>query len=220
MSETADLPLLLITQLADALAESLMDPSLTRQRVREIESHARSFPEVRFCKGCILPIVDTTATSLLGSELGLSRAEIRQSLLCEGQSTLPKIYSPEEDQSGFGGITWGENWQRVSKSGQVAPDDKPGYRPCPDFGIVCPDQSTLALLGEVKYVGNKANASLAGIIDELRYYMGLPIEPDKKWHYRYGVGILYAAGGASPRRLRLITDYWRSDRFALISLQQ
>jgi hypothetical protein len=220
VNKNSDLPLLLITQLADALAEALRDPGQTRERVQEIESHAPKFPEVRFCKGCVLPIVDTIATSLLHSELGLSRDEIRQALLCEGQSTLSGIYSPKEGQSGFGGVTWGDNWQRVSKSGQVAPADKPGYRPCPDFGIVSPDQSALALLGEVKYVGNQGAASLAGIIKELRYYMGLPVEPDKKWHYRYGVGVLYAAAGDSPRRLRLITDYWRSDRFALISLQQ
>lgn len=220
MNVNSDLPLLLITQLADALAEDLRDPGQTRARVQEIEKHAPKFPEVRFCKSCVLPTVDTIATSLLHSELGLSGDEIRQSLLCEGQSTLPEIYSPKESQSGFGGVTWGDNWQRVSKSGQVAPADKLGYRPCPDFGIVSPDQSALALLGEVKYVGNQGTASLAGIIKELRYYMGLPVEPDKKWRYRYGVGILYAAAGDSPRRLRLITDYWRSDRFALISLQQ
>ncbi len=220
MNQNSDLPLLLVTRLADALAETLVDPAATRERVQEIESHAPKFPEVRFCKGCVLPIVDRIVTSLLMSELGHSVAEIRESLLCEGQSTLSKIYSPGESQSGFGGVTWGENWQRVSKSGQVAPANKPGYRPCPDFGVIAPNQSVLALLGEVKYVGNQATASMAGIISELRYYMGLPIEPEKKWHYRCGVGILYAAGGESPRRLRLITDYWRSDRFALISLQQ
>jgi hypothetical protein len=220
MNNVSELSLLLITRLADALAEPLVDPVVTRQRVQEIESHAPTFPEVRFCKGCVLPVVDAVATSLLGSELSLSAEVIRGSLLCEGQSTLANVYSPSSGQSGFCGVTWGDNWQRVSKSGQVAPDDKPGYRPCPDFGVVCPDQPALALLGEVKYVADQIRANTAGLIRELRYYMGLPIEPDKRWYYSYGVGILYAAGGDSPRRLRLIADYWRSDRFALICLQQ
>lgn len=210
--------LLLITQLADALGQALSDPVSVRQKVQEIESHAPSFPEVRFCKGCVLPILDSVTTKMLRAEHDLPREQIRSCLLCEGQSTLPNIYSPGEDQSGFGGITWGENWQRISKSGQVAPDDKPGYRPCPDFGILSATEPGLALLGEVKYAAQQSGSGLTKLIDELRYYMAIPMEPEKSWHYNYGVGIFYAAAGDQPRRTRLITDHWRSERFALIAI--
>lgn len=214
-----ELSLLLIAQLADSLAQGLADPANVRQKVQDIESHAPAFPEVRFCKGCVLPVLDSVVTKLLRAEHNLTQDQIRSCLLCEGQSTLPGIYTPGEDQSGFGGVTWGENWQRVSKSGQVAPDHKPGYRPCPDFGILCPSSPGLALLGEVKYASRESASGLSKLIEELRYYMAVPIEHDKKWSYNYGVGIYYAAAGDQPRRTRLITDHWRSERFALIAIQ-
>lgn len=77
--------LLLITQLADALGEALGDPVSVRQKVQEIENHAPSFPEVRFCKGCVLPILDSVATKILRAEHDLPREQIRSCLLCEGQ---------------------------------------------------------------------------------------------------------------------------------------
>ena len=117
----SDFPLLLVTRIADALLESLQDPVTIRKRVAETENHAKNFPEVRFCKGCVLPVVDKVSTSLLQAELFLSPREIYQSLLCEGQSTLGSIYKPGEGQSGFGGYTWGENYQRFDKAGNVAP---------------------------------------------------------------------------------------------------
>ena len=210
--------MLLITQLADALGNALADPVKVRQKVQDIESHAPSFPEVRFCKGCVLPILDSVATKLLRAEHDLPQEQIRSSLLCEGYTTLPNIYSPDQDQSGFGGFTWGENRQLISKSGQAAPDGKPGSLPCPDFGILSSDHPGLALLGEVKYASQQSGGGLTKLINELRYYMAIPIEPDKRWHYNYGVGIFFAAAGYQLRRTRLITDYWRSDRFALIAI--
>ena len=84
---------------------------------------------------------------------------------------------------------------------------------------MCPNPATLALLGEVKYARNSRENSLEKIVKDLVYYMNIPVESDKNWRYSYGLRIHYSSIGDSPRRLRLVTDYWRSDRFALICLQ-
>jgi hypothetical protein len=216
--ETAgdDLALRFCIELFEALRGELSDPRMVLDRVEEIIDHARSFAEVRFCKGCVLPVVDSVTTEFFASTLHLGRDEAYRSLRCEGVSSLHKIYSPGVGQSGFSGYTWGTNYQRVGKQGTVFPEDARGERPCPDFGIVHNDATPFNLLGEVKFNKKKPRfSSLSGLEQEMIYYMTRPIEPDRDWHYTHGFGLAYAAGGSNRRQASLITDHWASHRFVI-----
>lgn len=99
----------------------------------------------------MLPIVDLVASRFLMSELSLSAAEIHSALRCEGYSSLPKIYTPNADQSGFSGFTSGTNYQHTDKQGAAFPAEHPGSRPCPDFGIIHLGAPSFTLLGGTKF---------------------------------------------------------------------
>lgn len=200
-----------IEQLFEALSAGLPDPLKIRRKVEEIRDHAPGFPETRFCKGCVLPIVDTVATRFLHEIYGATPEQVHLALRCEGRSTLKKIYQPGEGQSGFSGITWGTNYQRVSKSGKQYPPEARGYQPCPDFGIVHSNPK-FTILGETKYAHSR-KLSLAGLVKELQYYMRVVREPEKGWDYDFGIGIAYSTAGDTPRRAELIRDHWAADRF-------
>jgi hypothetical protein len=200
-----------------ALRDSLCDTGVVLQRVTDIESHAPGHAETRFCKGCVLPIIDSVATRYLHSELGLTPKQVRAALRCEGISTLAQIYTPAVGQSGFSTFTWGTNYQRVSKTGKAYPPETRGYQPCPDFGIVHKEQEKFTLIGETKFsrIGTTITSLLAEICRDLRYYIGLPSEPDKSWDYDFGFGIAYAAGGAGARKSYLFSDEWEESRFVV-----
>lgn len=201
--------------LFEELRARLSDPAVIHSRMAQIESHAPTFPEVLFCKGCVLPIVDAVATRFLRTQLSLSPADIHSSLRCEGYSSLPKIYSPRADQSGFSGFTWGTNYQRTDKKGTTYPEKHPGSRPCPDFSIIHRGERRFTLLGETKFKRALPKISTGSLERELRYYLTLPTEADKEWDYDCGFGIAYAAGGFAPRRAALITEHWATDRFVI-----
>lgn len=203
--------------LYSALRDRLSDTNLVLQRVRDFEAHAPGYAETRFCKGCVLPVVDSVATLYLRSELGLAPEQIHAALRCEGISTLPKIYTPAGDQSGFSTFTWGTNYQRVSKSGKPYPPDGRGYQPCPDFGIVHRDEEEFTLVGETKFsqTGASIKPLLVEVCRDLRYYVGLPSEPDKNWDYDFGFGIAYAGGGGGLRKSHLCSDEWDKNRFVV-----
>src|SRR5690348_16824090 len=55
------------------LCHELSDASSVLQKVREIESHAPGHAETRFCKGCVLPIIDKIATQYLSATFALNR---------------------------------------------------------------------------------------------------------------------------------------------------
>jgi hypothetical protein len=195
------------------LSERFADSNALQQRLTEISSHSKH-PETLFCKGCVLPIVDSVATRFLSSSLLLGPEQIRAALRCEGISNLQKVYQPGPGQSGFSTYTWGTNYQTTSKSGRAVRS-----RPCPDFGVVQPDNPKFALLGETKFSRRVASATslVLSVESDLRYYMSLPSEPEKGWHYDYGFGIAYAAGGAGPRKSTLYTQHWAEYRFVVAS---
>ena len=195
----------------------LSDPASVRKRVEETRDHAPGFAETRFCKGCVLPIVDTVATHFLSAAYGAAPEQVHLALCCEGQSTLKGIYQPGLGQSGFSGTPWGTNYQRVSKSGKQYPPEARGYQPCPDFGIVHSNPK-FTILGETKYAERK-RVNLAGLVKELQYYMRVAREPDKGWDYDYGIGIAYSAAEDTPRRVELISDHWATDGFMVASFQ-
>src|SRR5579862_5853496 len=88
-----------------ALQEALSDTRAVLDLVARTRAHAPTFPESRFCKGCVLPVVDSVATHFLTGDCGLNGHQIRQSLRCEGVTTLNDIYKPSSGQSGFGSAT-------------------------------------------------------------------------------------------------------------------
>lgn len=200
-----------IEQLFEALSAGLSDPVAIRRKVEETRTHAPKYPESRFCKGCVLPIVDKVATRFLYDVYGTPPEQVHLALRCEGQSTLKGIYEPGEGQSGFSGTTWGTNFQRVSKSGKQYPPEARGYQPCPDFGIVHLNPK-FTILGETKYTESK-KLSMVGLVKEMQYYMRVAREPEKGWDYDFGIGIAYSAAGDTPRRAELICDHWATDGF-------
>jgi len=199
-----------------SLRDGLSDATAVLERVAAIESHAPGHAETRFCKGSVLPIVDSVATRFLRSGLGLTPEQIRASLRCEGFSTLHQLYTPAASQSGFSTFTWGTNYQRISKTGKPYPAESRGYQPCPDFGIVHKQPEKFTLIGETKFSRTAASITplLAEICRDLRYYVGLPPEPDKSWDYDFGFGIAYAAGGVGFRKSFLF-DEWEKSRFVV-----
>src|SRR4051794_20069464 len=94
-----------------ALRNDLEDPVVVLSKVESIWAHAPTFPETLFCKGCVLPVVDTVASQFLGEHLLLDPAQIKESLRCEGLSSLSEVYIPAAGQSGYGGVPWGTNYQ-------------------------------------------------------------------------------------------------------------
>jgi hypothetical protein len=206
--------------LFDALEAALGDTKAVLQRVTDTVGHAPSFAESRFCKGCVLPVVDRAATMFLRTEFALRPEEIHDALRCEGRSTLSSIYEPGPDQSGFGGATWGQNFQPVTKKGKPAPSPR-GYQPGPDFGIVCGSSANFAMLGETKFDPRRSKSGplLREIVHDLKYYVSLPCEPEKGWDYDFGFGIVYAAGGEGLRLPTLVTDHWSEHRFMVACFQ-
>jgi hypothetical protein len=210
-----DLALRFCETLFDALTDHLSDPLTVLARMAELKGDSEKFREEHFCKGCVLPIVDAIATDFLGRELSLTRAQIHKSLRCEGVTTLKKVYTPGPNQSGFSGVSWGTNFQRINKQGRTAPPGHRGFQACPDFGIVHSGDRKFSLVGETKIDTRSTAIATAPLEREIRYYVALPSEPDKNWDYDFGFGIAYAAGGAGMRRADLITDFWQSDRFVI-----
>lgn len=204
-----------VRELADELAQQLADADAVHARVHATRAHAPTFPEVRFCKGCVLPIVDRATTRFFASQLGLPSSAARAALRCEGASTLETIYTPGEGQSGFSGITWGTNYQATTKAG------RPGnYRPCPDFGIIHGGPPPLLVLGEVKYARNntKRDALLRSIRHDMTYYMGLPRQPKLGWPYEYGIGIAFGVAPGSMPVVEVLWNDWAERRFVLLLL--
>lgn len=77
-----------------ALVPALRDTAAVLSRVEEVRAHATGYPETRFCKAVVLPIVDAVTTAFLHEEFGLSRTETHQALRCEGAATLRQLYIP------------------------------------------------------------------------------------------------------------------------------
>jgi hypothetical protein len=199
-----------------ALQEVLSDTQAVLDLVDGTHAHAPGFPESRFCKGCVLPVVDSVTTKFLTDECGLDGQQIKQSLLCEGVTTLGDIYSPSSGQSGFSGKTWGTNFQPIDKRGKPATTAR-GYQPGPDFGIVHRGATKFSMLGETKFKRDALNISrlLTDVRSDLKYYVSLPCEPEKDWDYDFGFGIAFAGGGEGRRKSYLVTDDWNEHRFVI-----
>jgi len=202
-----------ISKLYRALATALKDSEAVRSSVAKSEAHAPAFEEVRFCKGCVLPVVDRVTTDFFAGRLALPKGAAHAALRCEGASTLSDIYTPREGQSGFSNITWGINYQASDKSGRAG-----SYRPCPDFGVVHLGSPSLNILGEVKYAPKapRRDVLLTSIRKDMIYYMGLQRAPELNWHYEFGIGIAYGAASGTVPVVEVLADDWDSKNFFIM----
>jgi hypothetical protein len=202
-----------LRKLTRALAASLRDPGSVHALVAQCEAHAPRFPETRFCKGCVLPIVDRVTNEFFESHLGLSRSAAHAALRCEGASTLPNIYTPGAGQTGYSGITWGTNYQDCDKSGRAGT-----YRPCPNFGIVHAGELSLNILGEVKYAPRAPRRDIlfSSIHKDMRYYMDLERAPHLGWPYEFGIGIAYGAAPGTVPDVEILADDWDAKNFVIM----
>jgi hypothetical protein len=73
-----------------------------RAKVQELLSK-NSFPESCFCKGCVLPVVDSVSTDYLTARWGATRFEVHHALRCEGFDT--PLYDCSDTQVGFSSAT-------------------------------------------------------------------------------------------------------------------
>jgi hypothetical protein len=204
------------TTLFHALQEALTDTPVVLDFMEKIKDHAPTFPETRFTKGCVLPVVDRVATKLLTEEFQLSRGQITKCLLCEGFTSLPKIYIPSHDQSGFGGFTWGTNYQPYYKDGRPAKLARGAYGG-PDFGVrYRGDAGKFSMCGEVKLSKKSCDHYKTRLAtSDINAYVSLPCEPEKNWDYDFGFALAYATGGDGPRKSYLIDNFWKEKRLVV-----
>jgi hypothetical protein len=187
------------------LAIEISDPVIVRGRVESLRA-MNGCRESRFCKGCILPIVDRVATRFLTTQFHVSRAEIRRALRCEGFNT--PMYTRTEAHSGF---------SSHSRSNSYHPGDKSGRRQqsrrSPDFCIRSADQ--LRIVGELKHLPRVSPAITAQVVRELRDYLAIASEPTSDWGHDFGFGLIYGFGGDTPHMSQAALDYWESDHIFL-----
>ena len=77
----------------EELFQSLVEKLCITNHVNNIterlkaKSLSPTFPEVRFCKGCILPVVDEFTTKYAINKFAANKSDIRSALRCEGFQT-------------------------------------------------------------------------------------------------------------------------------------
>ena len=200
--------------LSTDLASKLNDIAYVQGIDASLKSRAiaPTFPEVRFCKGCVLPIVDETTTKFLSSKAGATREQIRASLRCEGFQTLPQYYEFNERMSGYIGSPWNRDKILPSKSGA---SQHTGANP--DFSVRFNGVASLRVVGEVKYLPGRftSAAGVQQVKRELLHYLSIRTSSHSDWAHDVGFGIMYCAKGDTDRKADLIMDYWHSDNIAI-----
>lgn len=195
-------------------ADKLSDSQHVRgvDRALLMRGVAKTFPEVRFCKGCVLPVVDQVTTDFLQSYSSATRSEIRSALRCEGFQTLAQYYDETEDMSGYCGSPWMREKQSTSKSG-----DRQHAGANPDFSVRYEGATTLRVVGEVKYQPKRftSEAAVEQTKRELQYYLAIKSSSQRDWEHDFGVGVVYCGAGDGCRKGELVLDYWLSDRVAI-----
>jgi hypothetical protein len=173
---------------------------------------APTFPEVRFCKGCVLPIVDEATNTFLSNRFEASKDDIRSALRCEGFQTLPQYYKSNDRMSGYIGSPRNRDRTVPSKSG-----DHQHTGANPDFCVRFSGAGSLHVVGEVKYLPNRLTsaASVQQVKRELLHYLSIKSSSHSDWFHDTGSGIMYCGKGDTDRMVGLILDYWESDQIAI-----
>jgi hypothetical protein len=200
--------------LFSVLAAKLKDISYVQGVDASLKARAiaPTFPEVRFCKGCVLPIVDAATTEFLSLKADASRRDIRAALRCEGFQTLAQYYEMNSSMSGYIGSPWNRDKILPSKSGGT---QYSGVNP--DFCVRFNGVKSLRVVGEIKYLPNRftSAAAVGQVRRELLHYLSIQASSHSDWGHDFGFGIMYCAKGDSERNAQLIMDYWSSEKIAI-----
>ena len=196
-------------RLFDQLHADLTNVTAVNATVERLMPLARTFPEVRFCKGCVVPVVSEVANDFLAKQFGASSSEVFAALRCEGFKNLAEFYEITETRTGFSGTAWNRDRQPLSKCGGLTDSGAN-----PDFCIWYTKRGRLRMAGETKYKSSLRNslASVQSVLADLRYYLSIESCSHSDWGHDFGFGVAYCAGGNEPRKAELISDYWKSDK--------
>jgi hypothetical protein len=199
-------------KLFERMRETTTDVHSVRDTVERLAPFARAFPEVRFCKGLVLPAVSEVAHSFLSQNYGASSSDVYSSLRCEGFENLCEFYEFTESRTGFCGSPWNRDKQEFSKDG-----GRMNSTANPDFAIWYSTGGNLRVVGEVKYHARRltSRAVVESVLADLRYYLAIKSCSHSNWGHDFGFGVAYCAGGDQPRKSELIMDYWESDRILI-----
>jgi hypothetical protein len=200
-------------EVAAELRLKLSNVRFVRERVMALESLAKAFPETRFCKGCVLPIVDELANRYLASRYGAQQFEVFQSLRCEGYHNLCAYYPIGGGKSGFASYARGNTYRSDCKQGTNR-----ASRPSPDFCIRLATPAPFRLVGETKFSLKLISTAklAANLLHDLRYYLAIDSEPNSDWGHDFGMGVGYCAAEDGEREARVVRDHWDSDRILLV----
>jgi hypothetical protein len=204
-----NIPLDFGNRLFNRLRDELTDVTAVKSKVERLTPLARAFPETRFCKGCVLPIVSEAANQFLFERFCASSSEVFKALRCEGFENLEAFYPITATRTGFCGSPWNRDRQPLSKCGQRA-----GAGANPDFCIWYSARGQLRLAGETKYKASRrtSRAAVRAVLEDLRYYLAIKSCSHSDWAHDFGFGVAYCAGGEQPRKAELLLDYWDSDK--------
>jgi hypothetical protein len=200
--------------LAERLRSALTDVDAVRGCVMRLELLAKKFPETRFCKGCVLPIVDETANQFCADRYSATPYDVYRALRCEGYETLNRYYDVTAGRTGFASYA---AYRPDCKQGTGRPS-----RPSPDYCIRLNSKGPLRLLGETKFsLKPVSTAKLqAELLHDLRYYLSIDSEPNSDWGHDFGFGVGYCAAGDGDRTVQVIRDYWEAERILLMIFGQ
>lgn len=202
----------------EGLYQALVKSLCISNHVNSITEHLKSislsptFPEVRFCKGCVLPVVDEFTTQFLISKFSASKSDIRNALLCEGFQTIEQYYPKTDRMSGYSRSPWNRDKILDSKSGSAI---KSGANP--DFCVRYIHKNKLRVVGEVKYLPKRksSDAGIQQILSELRHYMAIPSSSHSDWGHDFGFGIMYCGNTPSASKVELVRDAWKTERIVI-----
>lgn len=190
--------------LHEHLMEAIADRKSVRKRVEKLIA-LNSFKESCFCKGCVLPIVDSWTTTFLADRYNVPSHEVLASLRCEGYET--PLYSLGAGQVGF---------SSYSRSNSYHPGDKSGRRResrrSPDF---CVRHKHLRVVGEMKYVPVATRTTVMQVLRELKDYLSIASETTSDWGHDFGYGLAYAYSGETPAKCDFIVDQLECEKIAI-----
>jgi hypothetical protein len=188
-----------------------------RETVATLEPLAKKFPETRFCKALVLPVIDQWTNEYLQDRFGASAAAVCAALRCEGYRDLIKYYQKSGRQTYYSDTPKTRANQPIGKNGK-----RPGGQACPDWAIrFASPQGSLRVVGEAKFASGTRSKELlqADLRHDLIYYLNIEsdIESDSEtdWGHDFGYGVAYSAGGHGPRNGTLVEDNWPHDRILM-----
>jgi hypothetical protein len=193
MASDMSIPLDFTKRLYDRLRPELTNVTAIKTTVEWL---ARTFPEVRFCKACVLPIVNEVANLFLAERFDASRQDVFRALRCEGFKNLSQFYEISDTRTRSCGSPANRDKQTLSKSrGQT------NSGASPDFCIwYSSTHGQLRMVGEAKYPASQRSSQPAvrDVLADLRYYLAIKSCSHSAWAHDFGFGVVYCAGGDQP----------------------